>query len=43
MMACLITYKHIKQRNDSSKNIHKVNVLFEIVKMCASQKKIQYN
>jgi hypothetical protein len=35
--------KHIKQGNDSSKNSNKVNVLFTIVKVCASHKKIQYN
>lgn len=35
--------KHIKQRNDSSKNTNKVNVLFVVVKMCASLKKMQYN
>ena len=42
-MAYQSNYKHIKQRNYSSKNTHKVNVLFTVVKMCASQKKIQYN
>jgi hypothetical protein len=29
--------------NDSIKIIEKVNVLFTLVKMCASIKKIQYN
>jgi hypothetical protein len=43
MTIFLSDFHCMNERIDSNKNPHKVNVLFHIVKMCASHKKIQYN
>jgi len=38
-----IIYKHYFYIDNSTKIIDKVNVLFSLVKICASKKKIPYN